>query len=260
MVHVIEGQTCPEVWLKACKYLLEHKAKDGYCDYNVILNIAAPLGDFSDDDLQIYNAVNSFLIAHSEGPIETVAGTIFPASFYTATQNKSGVFEDYPQFMEKLIKGWGSYAFRMVRRTDESGNIFNPLEKIIDKINTQPTRGKCLEIGLLPFDADIQLYDPRKDRNVYMGGPCLSHISIKVIDAKRINLTAIYRNHFYVQRLLGNLIGLSQLLGFVAKETSMQVGDLIIHSTSANIDAGKNWSLSEVKALVEGLMPDQKVA
>ncbi len=259
MVHVIEGGTCPEVWLKACEYIITQKAAEKYCAYNVILNLSAPLGDFSKKDTQIFNSVNNFLIGHSAAPLETVAGTIFPASFYISKQNKSGVFEDYPKKMEKMIKGWGSYAYRMVRRKDENGKIFNPLEKIIDKINAQPTRGKCLEMGLLPIDADIQLYDPRADRNLYIGGPCLSHISFKIMPSGKINLTAIYRNHFYIQRLLGNLIGLSQLLSFVAKETNLNVGELTIHSTSAEIDTGR-WNITEVKGLVSGLSQLQKAA
>lgn len=260
MVHLIQGNTCPEVWLNACDYLINKTTGEKYCDYNVILNIVSPLGDFSQRDCQIFNAVNDFLVGHSAAPLETVAGTIFPASFYISKQNKSGVFEDYPKKMEKMIKDWGSYAYRMVRRKDENGNVFNPLEKIIDKINAQPTRGKCLEMGLLPIDADIQLYDPRSDRNRYIGGPCLSHISFKITPPGTINLTAIYRNHFYIQRLLGNLIGLSQLLSFVAKETNLGVGELTIHSTSAEIDTGKKWNITEVKTLVSGLSQIQKAA
>lgn len=259
MIEVIEGETAPEVWLKACTYLINEKSGNKCREYNVILGITSPLGNFSLKDRLIYNASNEFLMEHDSRNHETVAGTIFPASFYVSKQDRSSVFEDYPKMMEKIIKGWGTYAYRMVKRKDENGNYFNPLEKIIDKINAQPSRGKCLELGLLPFDADMQLYDPRTDKNRYMGGPCLSHISIKVIDSKKVNLTALYRNHFYIERLLGNLVGLSQLLSFVAKETKLEVGELIIHSTAAEIDTGK-WTLSQVKKLIVELSEDQKVA
>ena len=104
---------------------------------------------------------------------------------------------------------------------------------------------------MLPFDADIQIYDPRQDRKRYYGGQCLSHISIKVINSDKINLTAVYRNHYYIERLLGNLIGLSKLLGFIAKETNLEVGDLIIHSTSAVLDSDR-WKVKEVKDLIAG--------
>ncbi len=257
MVHIIEGETCPEVWFKACSYLLNEKAQNKYCDYNVILHVNSPLQAFSQRDQKIHDVVNDFLIKHSSRNLQTVAGTIFPASFYVS-KNKSGVFEDYPKMFGKIVQGWGSYAYRMVKRKDEDGTYYNPLEKIIDKINTQPKYGKCHELGLLPFDADIQLYDPRKDRGRYYGGQCLSHISIKIVE-KKVNITALYRNHFYIERLLGNLIGLAQLMSFIAKETNLEVGELIIHSTAAEIDTGK-WNVTEVKSLVNGLSDIQKAA
>jgi len=260
MVQVIEGKTCPDVWLRACQYLMERGAKNKYSDYNVVLNVSSPLENFSSKDQEIYDAVNTFMMGHNSQNLDTIANTIFPAPYYISKKGKRGVFEDYPKEISKVIKDWGTYAHRMVRRKDENGQYFNPLEKIIDKINSRPTHGKCLELGLLPFDADMQLYDPREDKNRYIGGPCLSHISIKVINSERVNLTALYRNHFYIQRLLGNLIGLSQLLGFIAAETGLEAGELIIHSTSAEIDTGKKWSITEVKSFVGSMLETQKAA
>jgi hypothetical protein len=49
-------------------------------------------------------------------------------------------------------------------------------------------------------------------------------------------LTAMYRNHYYVQRLLGNLIGLGNLISFVAKEVGAAAGALTIVSTHAEVD------------------------
>ena len=46
----------------------------------------------------------------------------------------------------------------------------------------------------------------------------------------------MYRNHFYIEKLLGNLIGLGRLMAFVARETNLNVGALTVVSTHAEID------------------------
>jgi hypothetical protein len=53
-------------------------------------------------------------------------------------------------------------------------------------------------------------------------------------------LTAIYRSHYYIERALGNILGLAQLLTFVAAEVGVDVGSLVCHSTYAVIDTDDN--------------------
>lgn len=63
-------------------------------------------------------------------------------------------------------------------------------------------------------------------------------------------LTAFYRNHYYVERALGNLIGLSQLLYFVARESGLEPRGLVCHSTFARLDFDGGWTVSEVDSLI----------
>jgi len=63
-------------------------------------------------------------------------------------------------------------------------------------------------------------------------------------------LTAQYRNHYYVEKLLGNLIGLGRLMAFVAAETGTSVGALTVLSTHATIDQ-PNASRQEIVNLLE---------
>jgi hypothetical protein len=56
---------------------------------------------------------------------------------------------------------------------------------------------------------------------------------------KILLLTAQYRNHFYIEKLLGNLIGLGRLMAFVAAETGTKVGALTVLSTHAEVDTMK---------------------
>ena len=78
---------------------------------------------------------------------------------------------------------------------------------------------------------------PRRNRFAY-GGQCLSFLSFHLLPGttKTLTLTAQYRNHYYVEKLLGNLIGLGRLMAFIAKETDLNMGALTVISTRAEID------------------------
>ena len=82
-----------------------------------------------------------------------------------------------------------------------------------------------------------------------MNRQCLSFLSFKLTDDRRLILTAVYRNHYYIQRLLGNLIGLGNLMSFVAKETGATVGPLTVVSTHAEIDSAA--TRAEIESLIE---------
>jgi hypothetical protein len=104
----------------------------------------------------------------------------------------------------------------------------------------------------------LPLYNPDLDRNLYRNAPCLSHLSFKRHPDLRLSLTAMYRNHSYVTRCLGNLIGLGRLQAFVAEQAGLKVGSLTCISTHAEIDTGKDkdddtnrWGITEARDLVE---------
>jgi len=74
------------------------------------------------------------------------------------------------------------------------------------------------------------------------GGQCLSFGSFKLRETtggERLDLTVLYRNHFYIEKLLGNLIGLGRLMAFVAAEAEVSVGALTVMSTQAQVDGRK---------------------
>jgi hypothetical protein len=63
-------------------------------------------------------------------------------------------------------------------------------------------------------------------------------------------LTAMYRNHFYIEKLLGNLVGLGRLMAFVARESSLKVGALTVVSTHAEIDTPRSARRVHIEAMV----------
>lgn len=84
------------------------------------------------------------------------------------------------------------------------------------------------------------------------GGQCLSFLSFKIVPGaeKTLTMTAMYRNHFYVEKLLGNLIGLGRLMAFIARETNLKVGALTVVSTHAEIDQPGVARRSDIAAMI----------
>jgi hypothetical protein len=64
-------------------------------------------------------------------------------------------------------------------------------------------------------------------------------------------LTAFYRSHYYVQRALGNLLGLAHLQNFVAEQAGLAVGPLVCISSMAQLDVSSGqWGKNDVKNLI----------
>ncbi|MEP0315141.1 MAG: hypothetical protein ABJL57_01350 [Hyphomonas sp.] len=264
-MNLIKGRTVPEVWVKAARYLQDCKDHD---DFDVILHVSHPT-ELSTEDSLIVDHVDNLLKNHGGGRIYTVAETIFPISDYVRG-GREGVFQTYPERMKRIHacrrdKRWGCYAMRMLRQTDLDGTTFNPLEKIIEKMNAARKYKACYELvpGRPVLDeednaADVTTYDPATDRNPYYGNlPCLSLASFKYDKStNQVRLNATYRSHYYMQRALGNLIGLGRLQYFVARESGADVGPLTINSTYAKLDTGKSgggdgtWSRADISELI----------
>ncbi len=255
-MELIQRQTAPAVWLAA----VEHLTKcDDTEDFDVILHIAEPTV-LSAADAVVYKEMDSFLTNHGAFSVHTVAETIFPLDEYMR-KGARGLFEDYPSKLRAIQKGrtdgnWGSYSYRILRQKDFEGNTFNPLEDLVNKIAKHGKYRASFELGQgRHFEDEILIYDAATDRKRLYGGPCLSHLSIKVHDGK-IRFNATYRSHYYVRRLLGNLVGLGRLQYFLARETKLKVGTLTINSTFARLDTGSgegsggSWTKREVEALI----------
>jgi hypothetical protein len=268
-VKLIEGDTIPEVWLKAVRFLSKQKGREFF---DLVLHVRKPTVVNKADKATI-KMVEAFLQTHKGMPVATVAETIFPMSYYKRG-GKKAVYEDYVRDIIKIRSerddehnGWGLYALRMINFIMPDGKPFNQLERVIEKVGFKVKYQSCFEVNASEdirrnyFEdeeeaADLSVFDPSTDAGRYYGGPCLSHVSFKRnkrVDQMRLNAT--YRSHFYIQRALGNLIGLSNLLLFVSKETKQNIGPLTINATYAKLDIGSDnkgtWTTKNVIALID---------
>jgi hypothetical protein len=255
-------------WLAVSRYLLTCSKREAQ---NLVLEISNPT-DVSMADRNVMSAVDNAIRAHHPGlSLATVMATIFPQNLYKR-HGRPKFYEFHHQAIKRAgKKGWGTYAGRMMRRRGKDGvQIINPLEIIVEKLKsnarvdakqsfvstyelgtTDPSEDLHPSLAMeIECGADLPTYDAAYDANRPLGGPCLSHISFKLLDRKVLNMTAIYRSHYYCERALGNLLGLSQLLNFVATEAKLQVGTLTCISTHAKLDTNAWGGVAEAKKIL----------
>lgn len=239
------GLSCASAWLAAAQRV---NALPGHEAHNVIIGVTNPTA-MSNADMALIKTVDSFLRQNDKYPVETVANTVFPAALYK--QYGAPKFYDiylnnvYPRIKKK--GDWGRYFERMISYPlDRKGSAIRPLQDIVEKMRQNVSKDRCFQNIY-----ELTIYDPIRDAGPVMNRQCLSFLSFKVTDdaPRKLLLTALYRNHYYVQRLLGNLIGLGRLMNFVATEVGLEVGDLTIVSTHAEID--NVASRSAIKKLLD---------
>ena len=257
-------KSCAQAWVAACEsVMLTHNQ-----GYNVVIDVEDAF-NHSEKDNEVISHVDKFLKSHEKtNPIITVANTIFPQSLLVAHGPKE-FYEIYHRDFAKFstTKNWGRYFERMTRHVDRKGNGINPLQDLIDKMKRNESKGKCVkavyEVAIDPADAkeeaaedaaptedhDITIYQPSRDRKRPLGGPCLSYLSFKRHPEQGLLLTVMYRNHYYITRLLGNLIGLGRLQAFVATQTGIPLGSLTVISTHAELDT-EGWGIVKARDLI----------
>lgn len=252
LIHTFEADTCPQVWLAAAEFLLRQPAQSAF---NLVLAARTPAA-MTEADFALHHHVDDLLRLHGRLAVATVASTIFPANFYMRG-GASGVYEDFLRL--SFPERWAFYALRMLRRRVISGGRIceiSPLQILVTKMKAQlasTSMRAAYEINMLEADEllELPIFNAGADSRLIRGQPCLSHLSFKLLpDKRQVTLTALYRHHFYVERALGNLVGLAQLLRFVAAETSLSVGPLICHSTLARLDGGP-WGVRGLKELLQ---------
>jgi hypothetical protein len=264
MYRGIEGMSCARAWVAACESIIGTEDEG----YNVVIDVADPVRHDAKDNAVI-TFVDKFLKRHKQNPVVTVANTIFPQALHDAHRTPD-FYAAYHQAFDRYsreAKNWGQYFDRLTRWPVAGGGTINPLRDLIAKLKgneaknkrykavyelavTGPTTGSADKPSEQDAGGDLSIYNPVSDRARPYGGPCLSHLSFKRHPDHGLLLTAVYRNHYYVARLLGNLIGLGQLQKFVADEAGVDVGSLTVLSTHAEIDTDGGWGIVEARNMV----------
>lgn len=210
-------------------------AQPGHAAHNVVIDVLDPVarGVVSDP---LVAEVDAFLIAKSVKAVETVANTIFPAALYRR-YGAPAFFDRFTQNVLPKVRRnadrWSGYYFeRMIALPIPEGRPVNQLADIVARLRNPAVKARN--------KFELSIFDPARDvdKSPY-GGQCMSFGSFKkreAADGEHLDFTVMYRNHYYVEKLLGNLIGLGRLMAFVAGEAGLQVGQLTVISTHGEID------------------------
>lgn len=243
-------------WLRAIEYLYKQPNKESN---NVILDISNPC-KLSIFERSTIDAVSRKINAiDSSKSISTVANTIFPQNLYERYGRPEFYHKFHECFNRAKEKGtWGTYFERMTKiGQGKHGQPINQLELTIKKLTEQRKYRAAHEVSILDIKKDylvegseIAIYDPLRFGNTFMNMPCLSHISFKV-SSEKLDITAIYRSHYYASKALGNLVGLAQLLKFVARESHIEPGRLTCVSTLAKLDPSALGGVKHVQELIQ---------
>lgn len=226
--------------------------------HNVIIDIADPVAE-DPTDTAIIQALDRYLRGHNTYPVASVANTIFPE----ATLRRHGPVDFYEAYhqrvlpkMKRITRDWGRYFERLTKWTKaRNGQIstINPLQDLIIFMQTQIAGQRTYRNVY-----EMTIYDPTRDAGKISNRQCLSFLSFKLTTDHQLLLTAVYRNHAYISRGLGNFIGLGRLQAFVAQQSGATVGSLTCVSTHAEIDHFRNnrngviegWSRREADELI----------
>jgi hypothetical protein len=234
---------CASAWREAV-HVVDSQSR--HAAYNVIIDVADPVANSTRRDPRIA-AVDDFLKSFNKS-VETIANTIFPSALY----HRYGAPAFFDVFRDRVLRKvrrnsrWSGYYFeRMMQYRDPPGADTNQLWDIVMRMRNGKVKARN--------KYELSLFDPLRDvDDSPYGGQCLSFLSFKLHPGapKTLTLTALYRNHFYVEKLLGNLIGLGRLMAFVARESQLEVGSLTVISTHAEIDHPGTCSRAAIAAML----------
>ena len=218
MAHVLESHTCLTAWRDATNYILQNG--DGG---NLLVRVSNPL-TFTEAELLSLYATG----AQNKQDVMDVTNTIFPYRLFKRSNGLSvqafydkhlALYKRGKKLHTKNKSKWGNYFLRF---TSFGKDGKNQLQNIIDRINERAKKySACYMMHVSSPDLD------NNTRN--MANPCLQYVQFEQ-QGKTINMTAVYRNHDFNTKALGNYIGLSRLLEFVCDQTGCNVGSLTCHS------------------------------
>jgi hypothetical protein len=249
-LSVPQQPDCANAWLAAVKLVNVQRGHDGQPGHqamNVIVDVADPTAAATLDH-PIVAQVNDFLMAHDKS-VEAVSNTIFPNALYRRHGSPAFIKVFHERVLPRVRKNknWSGYYFeRMTVRGRGDGSNLDQLSDLIRRIRDPFVKSL--------HNYQIVVFDPDRDANdsVY-GGQCLSFLNFHLLPTKpkRLVLTVQYRNHYYVEKLLGNLIGLGRLMDYVSKETETLVGNLTVISTHATVDLPEGAGRQDILDLIE---------
>jgi len=222
MATFISGNTCFNAWANVSNHLIRHPQRE---ETNIIIEISNPC-DFTDIKAWMRN-YNPEDFDKDGDKIRHVINTIFPHTFRAYFQNRQDFYDRYCRiFTDSHYKKWGTYFQRLISfGKGFNGTYPNQLENAISALKGESPQKYFITFHLTASNIESNVRP--------LGGPCWQYGELIINSNGGIDLIAVYRNHDYFNKALGNFIGLAKLLEFICIESQQTPGNLIVHSIHA---------------------------
>lgn len=239
---------------------------------------------------QLARLIDSVVVPQGGHDVAQVASTVFPSNCYAdphvryepampvakleALDNAAhDLYDRYSQMLPLLqtFKGnsHGTYFGRLVSWPGKDAGGYNQLETRVRQLRSARNRGwnsyNAADMTVDVEDVDrteliTGLREYAADDLRIQGFPCLVHLDISVL-GDRLNLMAVYRHWYLIQKAYGNLIGLSRLQHFLAQQTGYAVGELMVHAAVANAELKRfsRTQITELLAQAGDLVPEPTI-
>jgi len=225
MAEVFQGATCLDGWKAVVESLLGGSREAS----NLLIVISDPCG-VSDEWLYRYNPRS---VGAGYDSIRDVANTIFPLRTYENAASRDQFYARYCRALARrrhLHPGvWGTYFHRLI---DFGTSHVNQLERAISAMRAWERNHKSVVV--------LHTSSAETDGIRTRGGPCLQYVQLNCPDPGTVDIVAVYRNHDYFNKALGNFIGLARLLRFVCEAIAREPGSLTCHSVHAFLGAPRS--------------------
>lgn len=257
----VSGSDVTRAWIAACK-ALDRRDNPTRTGLHTVVRITDPTAD----DPAFRTELDRLRTAKGHEPIETVAGTLFPAALAARGTSHDALVASYRSMYPRLRRypgnRHGTYFGRLIAYPGARGEQVDQIGKIIERLRQQAGSSgpmtAAYEIDIAhPQDgeedgisAEALVHAADRD-NLYRGFPCLSHCSFQLDRTGTVHAAALYRSHYMFERAYGNYLGLGRLLEHIATEAELQRGTLTVIAGYAKLDG----PVANIRTLLTGTTP-----
>jgi len=242
---LIEETNLSCAWSRAFLHIIDNHGKE---ISPLLVTLTGFTNGVLDEDQAIRDALDDSLVANSKQKVQTVANTIFPASYWRRSKhNRQNLFDIYIKNLPRIKalasskNRRGIYFERLIAfgSGPENGN---QLEYIISQYNSRPGVRRSM------FQASV--FDPKRDHvsSAQLPFPCLQHVSL-VPQGNSLTLNAFYATQQIYEKAYGNYLGLCRLGDFMAHEMGLTLGRMNCFVGVAKLDTitKSHYSLTALK-------------
>ncbi len=229
MLHTVLGSDCAKAWALGVKAIRDN--------HGPISPLVTEITDPCTVEVEWWKSLSPRTISASENTLHAVVEMVGPDELTMPGLSRQQVFQrawtkfDRCRSRGIRLSNWHDTYFERLTRGEDGSNR---IDEVIEKMNTWGGR------RVAPYYAHT--VSNSTGGIVPIGSPCLQYVQFVQRADSMLDMFALYRNHDFFLKALGNFVGLGRLLSFVARETEQTVGKLTCISVNAYLQQqAKVW-------------------